>query len=139
MSIQSEINRINNNVQATLNTIADTGVSVGTNSDALPMAAAALANEKLNRVIGRTESGKIMFVDDTGTVSYLTPGNGVTITDRVITAHGEKGETGDSGVYVGTTAPEDESVNVWIDPDGAGMVVSEAKSLTVAEVRAICT
>ena len=48
MSIQSEINRINNNVQTTLNTIADTGVEVGTNSDALPAAAAALANEKAN-------------------------------------------------------------------------------------------
>lgn len=46
MSIQSEIDRINGNVQNTLSTIADTGVSVGTNSDALPSAAAALANEK---------------------------------------------------------------------------------------------
>lgn len=50
MSIQSEINRINNNVQTTLNTIAETGVSVGSNSDALPAAAAALANEKANKV-----------------------------------------------------------------------------------------
>ena len=49
MSIQSEITRINNNVQTTLNTIAETGVEVGTNSDALPAAAAALANEKLNK------------------------------------------------------------------------------------------
>lgn len=48
MSIQSEINRINNNVQSTLQTIADAGVSVGSNSDALPAAAAALANEKAN-------------------------------------------------------------------------------------------
>lgn len=46
MSIQDEINRINNNVQTTLQTIADTGVTVGANSDALPAAAAALANEK---------------------------------------------------------------------------------------------
>lgn len=46
MSVQSEIDRINGNVQSTLNTIADTGVTVGTNSDALPAAAAALANEK---------------------------------------------------------------------------------------------
>lgn len=48
MSIQSEIDRITNNVQSTLNTIADTGVAVGTGSDALPAAAAALANEKAN-------------------------------------------------------------------------------------------
>lgn len=46
MSVQSEIDRITNNVQTTLNTIADTGVEVGTGSDALPAAAAALANEK---------------------------------------------------------------------------------------------
>ena len=48
MSIQSEIERINSNVQTTLSTIAETGVEVGTNSDALPAAAAALANEKSN-------------------------------------------------------------------------------------------
>lgn len=46
MSVQSEIERITNKVQATLNTIADTGVAVGEGSDALPAAAAALANEK---------------------------------------------------------------------------------------------
>lgn len=46
MSVQSEITRINNNVQSTLQTIADTGVEVGANSDALPAAAASLANEK---------------------------------------------------------------------------------------------
>ena len=29
---------------------------------------------------------------------------------------GDKGDTGDSGVYVGTSAPTDENVNVWINP-----------------------
>lgn len=33
---------------------------------------------------------------------------------------GEKGETGDSGVYIGTTAPSNPDVNVWINPDGEG-------------------
>lgn len=51
MSIQSEVERINNNVQTALNTIAETGVEVGTNSDALPAAAAALANEKQNKIL----------------------------------------------------------------------------------------
>lgn len=46
MSIQSEINRIKSNVQNTLNVIASTGVSVGTNSDDLEEAANALANTK---------------------------------------------------------------------------------------------
>ena len=31
---------------------------------------------------------------------------------------GAKGDTGDSGVYVGTSVPTDENVNVWIDSDG---------------------
>ena len=49
MSVQSEIERINSNVQTTLNTIAEAGVSVGNTSDALPAAAAALANEKADK------------------------------------------------------------------------------------------
>lgn len=48
---QEQINRLKNNVQSTLQTIADTGVEVGTNSDALPAAAAALANEKQNKIL----------------------------------------------------------------------------------------
>ena len=31
---------------------------------------------------------------------------------------GDKGDTGDSGVYLGSTEPADESVKVWINPDG---------------------
>lgn len=27
-----------------------------------------------------------------------------------------KGETGDSGVYVGETTPTDEEINIWIEP-----------------------
>ena len=52
MSIQSEINRINSNVQAALNAVADTGVSVpeGANSDNLPVAVSALANEKQDKL-----------------------------------------------------------------------------------------
>ena len=54
MSIQSEINRINSNVQASLNAVADTGVSVpdGANSDNLPAAVSALANEKQDKLTG---------------------------------------------------------------------------------------
>lgn len=49
MSVQSEIKRIKDNVANTLQTIADTGVTVGEGSDALPAAAQALANEKLGK------------------------------------------------------------------------------------------
>lgn len=31
---------------------------------------------------------------------------------------GAKGDTGNSGVYIGTSAPSDANVNVWIDSDG---------------------
>lgn len=31
---------------------------------------------------------------------------------------GEKGDTGNSGVYVGETEPTDPNVNVWLNPDG---------------------
>lgn len=92
MSIQSEIERINNNVQSTLSTIADTGVEVGANSDALPAAAAALANEKVNKNQGTANTGKILYVDDGGEVSPLTLGDGLTISNGVITASGG-GET----------------------------------------------
>ena len=54
MSIQSEINRINSNVQSALNAVADTGVSVpeGANSNDLPAAVLALANEKQDKLTG---------------------------------------------------------------------------------------
>ncbi len=54
MSIQSEMDRIRGNVQSTLTAIADTGVAVpaGANSDDLPAAAQALANEKQDKLTG---------------------------------------------------------------------------------------
>ena len=69
MSVQTQIDRINNNVQATLNTIAETGVSVGSGSDALPAAAAALANEKapINHTHNANEINGIV----TSTRNYL--------------------------------------------------------------------
>lgn len=33
-------------------------------------------------------------------------------------AQGEKGDTGNSGVYVGSAAPVDENIVVWIDMTG---------------------
>ena len=33
---------------------------------------------------------------------------------------GDKGETGESGVYIGNTEPIDEAIKVWIQPDGQG-------------------
>lgn len=50
---------------------------------------------------------------------------------------GDAGEPGASGVYIGSTEPTDESVNVWIDPNGEPSERHDA--LTIDEVRAICT
>ena len=64
MSIQGEISRITGNVQATLETIAATGVSVGTNSDALPAAASALATTKQDVLSG--SAGQVVGFDSAG-------------------------------------------------------------------------
>ena len=66
MSIQSEIDRINSNVQAALNAVADTGVSVpeGANSDNLPAAVSALANEKQDKLTGT--KGQVVGFDAEG-------------------------------------------------------------------------
>lgn len=62
MSIQSEITRITNNVQDTIDVIEQTGVSVpaGANSDNLPSLAQALANEKQDKLTG-TEGQYVGF------------------------------------------------------------------------------
>ena len=66
MSIQSEIDRINSNVQSALNAVADTGVSVpeGANSDNLPAAVLALANEKQDKLTGT--QGQVVGFDAEG-------------------------------------------------------------------------
>ncbi len=38
---------------------------------------------------------------------------------------GPKGETGDSGVYLGSIEPTDPDVNVWIDPNGEATFVPQ--------------
>lgn len=64
MSVQGEIDRIKKNVDDTLKAISDTGVQVGTGSDALPAAARALANEKQNKLTGT--AGQFVGFDATG-------------------------------------------------------------------------
>lgn len=64
MSVQSEIDRIKKNVDDTLKAISDTGVQVGTGSDALPAAARALANEKQNKLTGT--AGQLVGFDAFG-------------------------------------------------------------------------
>lgn len=66
MSIQSEIDRINSNVQAALNAVADTGVSVpeNANSNDLSAAVLALANEKQDKLTGT--QGQVVGFDAEG-------------------------------------------------------------------------
>lgn len=66
MSISSEITRIANNVQNTIDTIGATGVTVpaGANSDNLPSLAQALANEKQDKLTG--QQGQYVGFDSNG-------------------------------------------------------------------------
>lgn len=79
MSIQSEVKRISTNVQNTLEAIRQTGVSVPENatSDALPAAAAALANEKQDKLTG--SQGQVVGFDAEGNaVAQEAPQGGLT-------------------------------------------------------------
>lgn len=87
------------------------------------------------------DNGVIKFKTDdtsfTGTVSVQPSGKKQILKDEFLelkTVNGEsikgtgdivipKGDTGDSGVYIGTEQPTDEEVNVWIDPDAEGLVI----------------
>ena len=66
MSVQNEIERINNNVQAALSVVADAGVSVpeNANSNDLPAAVLALANEKQDKLTGT--QGQVVGFDAEG-------------------------------------------------------------------------
>lgn len=78
MSIQSEIDRIQKNVQDTISTIQQTGVSVpeGANSDDLPSLSAALANEKQDKLTG--QQGQVVGFDSQGNaVAQDAPESGI--------------------------------------------------------------
>ena len=77
MSVQSEIDRIKKNVNDTLKTISDTGVTVGAGSDSLPAAAAALANKKQDKLTGT--QGQVVGFDSGGNaVPQDAPQSGMT-------------------------------------------------------------
>lgn len=79
MSIQSEVERLSANVQSALDTIRQTGVSVPENatSDALPAAAASLANEKQDKLTG--SQGQVVGFDAEGNaVAQEAPQTGLT-------------------------------------------------------------
>ena len=81
MSIQSEITRISNNVQNTIDVIEQTGVSVpaGANSDALPSLAQSLANDKQDKLTG-TQGQIVGFDQDGNAVAQDMPESGLLLT-----------------------------------------------------------
>ena len=75
MSIQGEIDRIRSNVQNTLDIVESTGVDVGSGSDALPNAVAALANQKQDKLTGT--QGQVVGFDENGNaVAQNAPSGG---------------------------------------------------------------
>ena len=90
MSISNEIERINGNVQTTLQTIADTGVAVpvGANSNNLPTAAAALANEKQDKNVGTGYANQLLYVGNDGVLTMLMLGANLSISGGVLNATG---------------------------------------------------
>ena len=148
MSISSEITRITNNVQNTIDTIEATGVTVpeGANSDNLPSLAAALANEKQDKLTG-TQGQVVGFDED---------GNAVPQAAGVTSFNGRTGavtpQTGDytaemvgarpstwtpsaadvgaipnpSGGTTGQILEKTETGTQWADKPASGMSQSEA-------------
>lgn len=79
MSVQGEIDRIKKNVNDTLKAIGDTGVTVGTGSDALPAAARALATDKQDKLTGT--AGQFVGFDEKGNaIPQDAPQSGMTQT-----------------------------------------------------------
>lgn len=59
-------------------------------------------------------------VDEEGNLSWIPSREGLPPVETVNIKGmpGDKGEDGDSGVYVGATEPTDKDILVWINPDG---------------------
>ena len=73
-----------------------------------------------------------------GTVLTVTSASGTSSANL----KGDKGDTGSPGVsavYIGSTEPTAENINVWIDPGGEGEAPKYNAPLSEAEIRAICT
>ena len=85
MSIASEVERISANVQNTIDTIKQTGVTVpeGANSDNLPALAQDLANEKQNKLTGT--QGQYVGFNSNGEAVAVNPPY-ITTTDKTVPA-----------------------------------------------------
>jgi hypothetical protein len=82
---------------------------------------------KINEGINEAYEAKESIQNMTVSCETLAPGAEATVNksenDGIVNLHygipeGEKGDTGDSGVYIGDTEPTDPVKNVWIAPTG---------------------
>ena len=123
MSIQSEIDRINSNVQSALNAVADTGVSVpeNANSNDLPAAVLVLANEKQDKLTFDT-------APTANSTNPVTSGGVKTELDKKANATSLGAHTGNTDNPHQVTAAQ-----VGADPTGtAASAVSEHNSSATA-------
>jgi hypothetical protein len=78
----------------------------------------------LDAVLGEIENIPIINVEMSNPI-YRGPAG----RDGADGADGKDGKPGKSGVYLGNTEPEDEEINVWIDPDAETEIIITEKQL----------
>lgn len=129
MSIQSEIDRIRGNVQDTISAIQQTGVTVpeGANSDNLPSLAAALANEKQDRLTGT--SGQFVGFDSGGNAAAVAAP-----TAASIGALPTSGGTMTGSIKMGANDITGTATNYGLFFDSMGQVIIKAGDSNSVEV-----
>lgn len=129
MSIQSEIDRIRGNVQDTISAIQQTGVTVpeGANSDNLPSLAAALANEKQDRLTGT--SGQFVGFDSGGNATAVAAP-----TAASIGALPTSGGTMTGSIKMGANDITGTATNYGLFFDSMGQVIIKAGDSNSVEV-----
>lgn len=111
-------------VSATLSEAEEAAKNAGTaKADAM---AAAVAAKKDAMAAAEAEKKILSHIEEYGTtvkkvyvsgdVLYIQTSDGKVFSAGDV--RGRKGDTGNSGVYIGTEEPEDPEVKVWIDPSG---------------------
>lgn len=129
MSIQSEITRITGSRDQSFTALSNKGVTIpsGSSIDDLPGYIAALPETIKGSGVPTTSTAGLVgqhYFNTSATESpyeyVCTDATGSVYTWEPI---GAKGDTGDSGVYYGTTTPTDPDVTVWIDPSGTGISI----------------
>ena len=134
MSIQSEINRITGKRDQSFTELSNKGVTIqsGSTIDDLPGYIAALPETIKGAGVPTTSTAGLVGQHYFNTSATESPYEYVCTdaTGGVYTwePFAEKGETGDSGVYYGTTTPTDPDVNVWINPSGTGINIPTVTS-----------